>query len=193
MGQTTTLPEQDKPQQLAQRLKLIDPETASKPIADALALLPVINVFRAMANAETLYPYFGKYMLQLFRPMELDKALERMIVLRVANQSGCFYAWRQNVVVAHSVGVKDEQIAALEKGDVKAACFTEAEQAAFTFTDEVMQLIEATEQTYDAAKKHFSDRALTEMLYVIGTYMLIARVIRTGRVPLDDEPAASPQ
>jgi alkylhydroperoxidase family enzyme len=89
--------------------------------------------------------------------------------------------------------VKDEQIAALEEGDVKAGCFTEAEQIAFTFTDEVMQLIEATDQTYDAAKKHFSDRALTEMLYVIGTYMLIVRVIRTGRVPLDDKPAASPQ
>src|SRR5580692_5989039 len=185
--------EQKNSQQHAPGLKLVDLETASQPIADALALLPLINVFRAMANAETLYPYFGKYMLQLFRPMELDKALERMIVLRVANQSGCFYAWRQNVVVAHSVGVKDEQIAALEKGDVKAACFTEAEQAAFTFTDEVMQLIEATEQTYDAAKKHFSDRALTEILYVIGTYMFIARVIRSGRVPLDDEPAASPQ
>jgi alkylhydroperoxidase family enzyme len=145
-------------------LKLIDPATASQPIADALALLPVINVFRAMANAETLYPYFSAYMLQLFRPMELDKALERMIVLRVANQSGCFYAWRQNVVVAHSVGVKDEQIAALEKGDVKASCFTEAEQVAFTFTDEVMQLIEATDQTYDAVKKHFSDRALRQRL-----------------------------
>jgi alkylhydroperoxidase family enzyme len=96
-----------------------------------------------------------------------------MIVLRVANQSGCFYAWRQNVVVAHNVGVQDEQIAALEEEDVKASCFTEAEQVAFTFTDEVMQLIEATDQTYDAARKHFSDRALTEMLYVIGTHMLI--------------------
>jgi alkylhydroperoxidase family enzyme len=174
-------------------LKLIDPETASQPIADALGLLPVINIFRAMANAETLYPYFSNYLLRLFQPLELDKALERMIVLRVANQSSCFYAWRQNVVVAHSVGVKDEQIAALEKGDVKASCFTEAEQVAFSFTDEVMQLIEATDQTYDAAKKHFSDRALTEILYVIGTYMLIVRVIRTGRVPLDDKPAASPQ
>ena len=174
-------------------LHLVDPETASQPIKDALALLPVINVFRAMANAETLYPYFSNLLLRLFQPLELDKALERMIVLRVANQSGCFYAWRQNVVVAHSVGVKDEQIAALEKGDVKASCFTEAEQVAFTFTDEVMQLIEATDQTYDAAKKHFSDRALTEILYVIGTYMLIVRVIRTGRVPLDDKPAASPQ
>ena len=132
-------------------------------------------------------------MLQLFGPMELDKALERMIVLHVAKRSDYFYAWRQNVVVAHSVGVKDEQIAALERGDVKASCFSEAEQVAFAFTDEVMQLIEATDQTYDAAKKHFSDRALTEILYVIGTYMLIARVIRTGRVPLDDKPAASPE
>ena len=176
-----------------QRLKLVDPETASQPIKDALALLPVINVFRAMANAETLYPYFGKYMLQLFRPMELDKALERMIVLHVAKRSDCLYAWRQNVVVGHSVGVTDRQIAALQAGNTKANCFSEAEQSVFSFTDEVMDLIEATDETYAAVKKNFSDRAITEMLYVIGTYMLVVRVLRTGRVPLDDEPAASPQ
>jgi hypothetical protein len=73
----------------APRLSLINPETASKPIKDALALLPVINVFRALANAESLYPYFSNYMLQLFRPMELDKALERMIVLHVTKRSDC--------------------------------------------------------------------------------------------------------
>jgi alkylhydroperoxidase family enzyme len=193
MRQGAIAPEQNKSQQVGKGLKLVDPETASKPISEALALLPVINVFRALANAETLYPHFSRYMLQLFRPMELDKALERMIVLHVAKRSDCLYAWRQNVVVAHSVGVKDEQIAALEIADIKASCFTDAEQVAFAFTDEVMQLIEATDQTYDAARKHFSDRALTEILYVIGTYMLIARVIRTGRVPLDDKPAASPE
>ena len=55
-----------------------------------------------------------------------------------------------------------------------------------------MDLIEATDHTYDAAKKHFSDRAITEMFYVIGTYMMLARVLRTGRIPLDDEPADSP-
>lgn len=174
-------------------LRLIDAETASKPISEVLHLLPMINVFRALANAETLYPYFGRYMLQLFKPMELDKALERMIVLHVAKRSDCFYAWRQNVVVGRSVGVTEEQMAALERGEIKASCFSEAEQAAFAFTDEVMNLIEATDRTYNAAKKHFSDRALTEILFVIGTYMLIARVIRTGRVPLDDKPADSPE
>jgi alkylhydroperoxidase family enzyme len=193
MAQTTTPAETDKPEQVAQGLKLVDPETASPPIKNALTLLPVINVFRAMANAETLYPYFGKYMLQLFRPMELDKVLERMIVLHVAKRSDCLYAWRQNVVVGHSVGVTDQQIVALEAGDIKANCFSEAEQSVFSFTDEVMDLIEATDETYAAVKKNFSDRAITEMLYVIGTYMLVVRVLRTGRVPLDDEPAASPQ
>jgi alkylhydroperoxidase family enzyme len=108
MAQTTTPAEPDEPAQVAQGLKLVDPETASQPIKNALTLLRVINVFRAMANAETLYPYFGKYMLQLFRPMELDKVLERMIVLHVAKRSDCLYAWRQNVVVGHSVGVTDQ-------------------------------------------------------------------------------------
>src|ERR1700723_509995 len=150
MRQAATAPGRDKSKQLGQRLELIDPETASKPISEALALLPVINVFRALANAETLYPHFSQYMLQLFRPMELDKALERMIVLHVAKRSDCFYAWRQNVVVAHSVGVNDEQIVALEAGDIKANCFSEAEQSVFSFTDEVMDLIEATDEIYAA-------------------------------------------
>ena len=86
-------------------------------------------------NAETLYPYFGKYMLQQFRPMELDKALERMIVLRVAKRSDCLYARRQNVVVGHSVGVTDQQIVALEAGDIKPNCLRGAEQSVFSFTD----------------------------------------------------------
>jgi hypothetical protein len=37
-----------------------------------------------MANAETLYPYFGKYMLELFRPMELDKAPLKQFALMSA-------------------------------------------------------------------------------------------------------------
>jgi alkylhydroperoxidase family enzyme len=145
-----------------------------------------------MANATTLYPTFGAYVLLLFGPLELNAAIERMIVLRVAKRSDCVYAWRQNVVVARSVGVTDEQLTALDTGDTSATCFSDEEKAAFEFGDEVMDLIEVTDSTYDAAKKHFSDRALTELMYVVGTYMLISRIVRTGHVPLDDQPASSP-
>jgi alkylhydroperoxidase family enzyme len=172
---------------------LIDPKSATAAVARAFAMLPVINVFRAMANAETLYPPYIEYLSRLFQTLELDAALERMIVLRVSKKSDCFYAWRQNVVVARSVGVTEDQISALDKDDVRAACFTAEQRIAFAFTDEVMDRVEATEETYTAARKYFSDRALTEMLYVIGTYMFVVRMVRTGRIPLDDKPAPSPQ
>jgi hypothetical protein len=32
---------------------------------------------------------------------------------------------------------------------------------------------------------------ITELIYVIGTYMLLAPLARTGRVPLDKAPAAA--
>jgi alkylhydroperoxidase family enzyme len=132
----------------AQSIGLIDPESASATVAHAFTMLPVINVFRAMANAETLYPPYIEYLSQLFKTLELDAALERMIVLRVSKKSDCFYAWRQNVVVARSVGVTEAQIASLENGDVRATCFTAEQQIAFALTDEVIERVEATDQTY---------------------------------------------
>ena len=174
-------------------LKLVDPASVCGEVAEAFTLLPDINIFRAMANAETLFPPFMAYLARLFQPLELDKALARMIVLRVARRSDCAYVWRQNVVVARSVGVSDAQIEALDRGDTAATCFTAIQRSVFDFTDEVMDQVEATPTTTDAVRLQFSDRAVTEMLFVIGTYMFVVRLGRTGRVPLDPQPAPSPQ
>ena len=174
-------------------LKLVDPARASGEVAEAFKLLPDINIFRALANAETLFPPFMAYLARLFQPLELDKALARMIVLLVVRRSDCAYAWRQNVIVARSVGVSEAQIEALDRGDTAAACFTPLQRSAFTFTDEVMVRAEATPATTASLRAQVSDRVVTEMLCVIGTYMFVARLARTGRVPLDAQPAASPQ
>ena len=37
-------------------------------------------------------------------------------------------------------------------------------------------MVEATDATYERAKAHFSNRVLTEILYVIGAYMFVARI-----------------
>ena len=85
-----------------------------------------------------------------------------MIVLHVARESGCLYAWRQNVVVAKSVRVSDEQIDALDRGDLSSSCFDDCQRTAFRFTDDAMRLIEVTDQTYGETRAVFSDRAITD-------------------------------
>jgi NAD(P)-dependent dehydrogenase (short-subunit alcohol dehydrogenase family) len=60
------------------RLPLVDN------ISQTFDKLPPINLFRAAANAKTLYPAFIQYMYLLFKPLELDGRIERLIVLYVA-------------------------------------------------------------------------------------------------------------
>jgi hypothetical protein len=57
------------------RLPLVDN------ISETFDKLPPINLFLAAANAKTLYPAFIQYMYLLFKPLELDGRIERLIVL----------------------------------------------------------------------------------------------------------------
>ena len=167
------------------RLPLIDD------ISQTFDKLPPINLFRAAANAKTLYPAFIEYMYLLFKPLELDGRIERLVVLYVGELSDCIYIWRQNVVVAKSLGITQEEIDALERNDTGADCFSDAQKAAFRFAEEALRLIEVSDEVYTEASRFFTSQALTELLYVVGTYMLLARIARTGRVPLDATPAAA--
>jgi 4-carboxymuconolactone decarboxylase len=168
------------------RLPLIDLATTSQSLAEPFKLLPEINLFRVMANGGPLFPAYMKFLDLLFRPMELNAVLERMLILHISRRSACEYAWRQNTLVAKVVGVKDEQIEAIRKGAVTNSCFTQVEIAAFGFVEEAMDLIEVSDSTFERTKQFFSNRAVAEMLYVVGAYMFVARVARTTRVPLDE-------
>jgi alkylhydroperoxidase family enzyme len=170
---------------LPARLPLVDN------ISQTFDKLPPINLFRAAANPKTLYPAFIQYVYLLFKPLELDGRIERLIVLYVGKLSGCVYIWRQNVVVAKSLGITQEEIDTLEKNDTHADCFSDAQKAALRFSEEALRLIQVSDQVYAEATRFFSPQAITELLYVVGTYMLLARVARTGRVPLDETPAAA--
>ena len=103
-----------------QRLPLPSDATIDPMLTGPAAKLPPINVFRALANAPTLAPDFLRYFAHLFEPLELDSRIERLIVLLTGKLSGCEYVWRQNVVVAKSLGIPDKQIVELEKGHLEA-------------------------------------------------------------------------
>ena len=68
------------------RLGLVDPTTTSSAVSKAFAKLPVINVFRAMANAESLYPAFIDFLSLLFQ-RSLDRGGQEAIFQRRPNMA----------------------------------------------------------------------------------------------------------
>lgn len=173
------------------RLPYVDPATAPKEVRQILERLPVsLNIFRMMAHAETcLRPLLGLGT-AILSQQQLSAKLRELVILRVANLSKARYEWVQHVGIAAAVGATREQIAALERGATEAACFDAIERTVLRFATEVVRDVRASDATFAAVAAHLSPREIVELILTVSYYMLIARLLETTAVDMD-EPAGT--
>lgn len=171
------------------RLPLLDPGTAKGDAARVLDRLPrKLNIFRMMAHAEThIRPALGLGG-SILSEQELSATDRELVILQVAQLEGGEYEWNQHVPIALGVGCKQAQIDALEKGDIKADVFSEAEQALLQFSKEVIENVRVSDATFTAMRAHYSEREVVETIFTDGFYMMMARL--TEATETDIDPAA---
>ena len=168
------------------RLPYVESATAPAAVRETLERLPVkLNIFRLMAHAETNFRPLLRLGTSILAEQQLSAKLRELAILRVARLSPAEYEWVQHVPIAKSVGATDAQIAALERGDVKAACFDPVEALVLRFTTEVVEKVGASEATFAEMQRHFSPREIVELILAIGFYMTIARLMETTKIDLD--------
>jgi alkylhydroperoxidase family enzyme len=171
------------------RLPYVDPAAASPEVREALERVPPLNIFRMTAQADSAFVPWLRWAGALLSRLELDPLLRELAILRVARLTPyAEYEWVQHVPIAEAVGATADQVAALEADDVDAACFSTAERAVLGFTTEVVYDARASDAALDSLREHLSPREVVELLMVIGNYMMVARVMATGGLEID-EPA----
>jgi alkylhydroperoxidase family enzyme len=172
------------------RLPYVDPAQAPPGVREALEALPPLNVFRMLAHAETAFRPALRLGAAILTQLELDPRLRELAILRVARLSGAEYEWVQHVAIGRALQVSEEQIAALERGDVAADCFDERERLVLRFTTEVVEQ-GASPAAVEAMREGFSDREIVELVVAAGYYLMLARLMVTVGIdpdePLGDE------
>jgi alkylhydroperoxidase family enzyme len=168
------------------RLPYVDPEDAPARVREALDAVPPINIFRMVANAETAFRPWLAFGGALLSSLELDARLRELVILHVGRLSGADYEWVQHVPIALAVGATEDEVAAIERGELDAECLGEAERAVLRFTTEVVRDVRASDEAFAAAGEHLSPREIVELLLVIGQYMLVARVAETAAIEIDE-------
>ena len=118
-------------------------------------------------------------------PEDAKKLLGELCLLHAVKLEGGDYEWVQHVPIALDLGATQPQIDALAKGDDKAACFSALEQAALTFTREVVVNAKASEMALSAVRKHLSEREVVELILMSGFYITLARLTETLGVEND--------
>jgi 4-carboxymuconolactone decarboxylase len=167
------------------RLPYVDPQAASPGVHEALDALPPLNIFRMLAHADSAFiPYLG-FAGALLAQLELDPKLRELAILLVATRTGAEYEWVQHVGISRTLGIHDEQISAVERGDLQAACLDPDAQAILCFAAEVLELPRVGDATFAAVRDRFPPRQIVELLLVIGSYHMLARLMTTLEINID--------
>ena len=168
------------------RLPYVDPATAPDQVREVLDRLPVkLNVFRMMANAPTDFRPLIQLGTAILGRQKLDSRLRELVILRVANLSPSRYEWVQHVPIAEATGATAAQIAALERGDVAADCFSPLERAVLRFATEVVRDVRASDAAFGDVAARLSTQEVVELVVTVGYYMMIARLLETTAVDID--------
>lgn len=123
----------------------------------------------------------------VFPKAPLEPKLREMTILRVAAVSGSAYERMQHIDSAHSAGVTDAEVAALESGNYNE--LTTQEATVLQFVDELIDTPKAT-TTRKAALHVLGDQNLATLTLLVGCYMMTARFVGTLDIELDDAPTS---
>lgn len=167
------------------RLPYADPQAASPAVREALTALPPLNIFRMLAHADSAFVPYLRFGGVLLGGLELNPELRELAILLVAARTGAEYEWVQHVGIAKALGIDDEQISAVERDDLQAACLSTDARVMLRFTAEVLQRPRAADETFTALTDHFPARQIIELLLVIGSYQMLARLMTTIDIDLD--------
>jgi len=168
------------------RLPYVDPSAAPEPVREALDRLPPLNIFRMLANAETAFRPFLRFGGAVLGQLALDPALRELAILRVAQVADAEYEWVQHVPIARQLGVSDAQIDALEREELDADAFSDAERAVLAFTAAVVRGPRVEDTLFGELTRHLPAREIVELLLTIGDYLMLARVMTVLELEVDE-------
>jgi alkylhydroperoxidase family enzyme len=146
------------------------------------------NIFRMMAHSPDYLRQYCRLGAAIRFRGELDPVLRELAITRTGILCEAPYEIVAHKRIGKSVGVTDEQNAALE--DWKGApCFNGVQRAALAFTDEIVSLRKPTDATFKAIAAELTPGALVELQLSIGFYIMTSKFLETFGIdmqPVDD-------
>jgi 4-carboxymuconolactone decarboxylase len=158
-----------------------DPEVRA-----ALERLPQLAIFSTVANAQGSFRSWLRFGGDCLDGRWFDPVLRELAILRVARLTpGAEYEWVQHVPILLAVGGTAEQVAALGADEVEAEVLGEDGRLVVRFTTQVVREATPDEATFAAMSARFTGAQITQLLLVIGQYMMVARVMATAQLEVD--------
>ncbi len=150
---------------------------------EGLGVVP--NVMKLVGHSGPATQAMGSVLDAYFNQLSIDAKLREIAYLTVARYNGCAYCQGHHVPAGKQAGLTDGQIEQLGEAGFTSSDFTEAEQAVIRFAYESSRDVAASDQTIEALKRHYDNKAIAEITYVVATGNFIQRIGKNLGVELE--------
>ncbi len=145
----------------------------------------VANVFRALLNSPDAASKVGELGGYLRYETTLDPAIREMVILTTARELGIEYEWTHHVSVARDAGVREEVIEAIRSG--RAPMGLPAKEGVFAqAAKELLRDPTLSDATFQAIEHLVGPEQTVDLIVLVGYYAMLARVIKTLGVELEE-------
>ncbi len=114
----------------------------------------------------------------------LDKKLLELVKLRASQINGCAFCLDLHATDARKLGETEQRMLMLSAWD-EAGLYSEREKAALAWTEAVTLISESqiSDELYETARQHFSDKELVDLTWAITVINGWNRVMAAFQVP----------
>jgi 4-carboxymuconolactone decarboxylase len=141
------------------------------------------NLLATLVRHPRLARSFLRFNNHLLFSSSLPDRLRELAVLRVAHRHDCEYEWRHHVRMGREVGLTDDVIAGVERGEAT----DELDRAVLQAVDELEDKSNVSDATWAMLSAHLDERQRMDLVFTIGCYGALAMAINTFGVEPEQE------
>lgn len=142
------------------------------------------NLFLTLARHRRLFRSWLRFAGRLMPRGTLPWNETELVILRVAHLRKSRYEYEHHVRLGRRAGLRDEDFEAITRPLDKGA-WSARQMAILTAVDLLVLDRDLDDDAWASLGAHLDDRALIELLMLVGHYEMLATFLETLRVPLD--------
>lgn len=146
--------------------------------------VPTANIFLALANAPEILDGFLTYA-NAVRGAKLSPRLRELAILVVGHVTESEYEIAHHHSHALKAGVSEEQYAAVPEFE-SSSLFNDEERAVMAFAKDSTRNVDVSEQTWNRASRHLSEREMVELAVTVAWYNSGVRIMGALGIDLED-------
>ncbi|MBO0865672.1 MAG: carboxymuconolactone decarboxylase family protein [Mycobacterium sp.] len=152
-----------------------------------------LAIFQVLLNHPNLARGLNDLLATMLWHGTLDSRLRELVIMRIAWLTASDYEWTQHWRVAQGLGVSTDDLLGVREWQAYTG-FGSAERAVLAATDDVVRDGAVSAESWAACEREFggNQAMLVELVTAIAAWRMIASILHSLQVPLEDDVASWP-